>query len=280
MAVKVPSVIEQPATSSTCRSIDTGFGGYVVRHRHRQTHVQRPHQLRPRQRQSHHFDQRRQARQRQHHRHHRQGKGGRSRASATRFRSCTLFYTQDQAPFAQSQVTELQGNIVTALVLVMVLVVAAMGIRSGLIVGAGIPVSFLFALIFIYQFGLHVQLHGHVRHAPGLGMLIDGAIVVTEYADRKMVEGFDPKTAYALAPSACSGRSPHPSPPPWPRFCPSCSGRAFGQVHALSARDRVHGAVRLAALRPRFRPALGAIFGKAELQGRKSLETLQAARRR
>ena len=30
-------------------------------------------------------------------------------------------------------------------------------------------------------------------------MLIDGAIVVTEYADRKMTEGFERRSAYALA---------------------------------------------------------------------------------
>jgi multidrug efflux pump len=42
-----------------------------------------------------------------------------------------VFYSQDQAPFAAQQVTELQGNILTALALVMVLVVAAMGLRSG-----------------------------------------------------------------------------------------------------------------------------------------------------
>ena len=57
-----------------------------------------------------------------------------------------VFYTSDQAPFAQGQVTELQGNIFTALGLVMVVVVAAMGFRSGVIVGLGIPVSFLFSL--------------------------------------------------------------------------------------------------------------------------------------
>ena len=57
-----------------------------------------------------------------------------------------ILYTQDQAPFAQQQVTELQGNIVTALALVMVLVVASMGVRSGIIVALSVPVSFLFAL--------------------------------------------------------------------------------------------------------------------------------------
>ena len=58
-----------------------------------------------------------------------------------------IFYSQDQAPYAESQVVELEGNILTALCLVMVIVVAAMGIRSGLIVGFGIPASFLFSLI-------------------------------------------------------------------------------------------------------------------------------------
>ena len=33
----------------------------------------------------------------------------------------------------------------------------------------------------------------------GLGMLIDGAIVVTEYADRKMAEGMTPRDAYAAS---------------------------------------------------------------------------------
>ena len=33
----------------------------------------------------------------------------------------------------------------------------------------------------------------------GLGMLIDGAIVVTEYADRKMIEGYNRRGAYILA---------------------------------------------------------------------------------
>ena len=111
----------------------------------------------------------------------------------------TLFYTQDASPRALQQVTELEGNIVTALALVMTLVVAAMGLRSGLIVGMGIPISFLFALIFIYLFDYTFNFMVMFGMLLGLGMLIDGAIVVTEYADRKMVEGFDNRAAFTLA---------------------------------------------------------------------------------
>ena len=111
----------------------------------------------------------------------------------------SLFYTQDSSPRAKQQVTELEGNIVTALALVMTLVVAAMGLRSGLIVGAGIPISFLFALIFIYLFDYTFNFMVMFGMLLGLGMLIDGAIVVTEYADRKMAEGFDNRAAFTLA---------------------------------------------------------------------------------
>ena len=43
----------------------------------------------------------------------------------------TVIFSQDQSGFAKEQVSELQGNIVTAMALVMVMVVAAMGLRSG-----------------------------------------------------------------------------------------------------------------------------------------------------
>ena len=110
-----------------------------------------------------------------------------------------LSYSQDQAPYARNQVTEMQGNIVTALAIVMVLVVATIGLRSGLIVGAAIPVSFLFALIFVWLLGYTFNFMVMFGMLLGLGMLIDGAIVVTEYADRKMAEGMAPPEAYANA---------------------------------------------------------------------------------
>ena len=82
-------------------------------------------------------------------------------------RSINMFISLNYATFAERLVTELQGNMVTALVLVMVVVLAVMGIRSSLVVGTTIPVSFLLALIFLWLSGLSLQLHGHVRDAAG-----------------------------------------------------------------------------------------------------------------
>jgi multidrug efflux pump len=113
--------------------------------------------------------------------------------------SIDILPSQNTAEFAETQVTELQGNIMTALALVMVLVVAAMGFRSGVIVGLGIPVSLLFSVIIIYLLGYTFNFMVMFGMLLGLGMLIDGAIVVTEYADRKMSEGLDHAQAYSEA---------------------------------------------------------------------------------
>ena len=111
----------------------------------------------------------------------------------------SVSYSSDQGPYAKSQLVELEGNIVTAMGIVMIIVVAAMGFRNGLIVGLAIPSSFLFALIFVYLVGYSFNFMVMFGMILGLGMLIDGAIVVTEYADRKMIEGHEKRQAYIIA---------------------------------------------------------------------------------
>ncbi len=108
-------------------------------------------------------------------------------------------YTSDQSEFTLSMVSEMQGNILAAMALVMVIVVAALGIRSGLIVGFGIPFSLLFSLIILNLIGFSFNMMVMFGMLLALGMLIDGAIVVTEFADRKMAEGLSSQDAYAVA---------------------------------------------------------------------------------
>ena len=110
-----------------------------------------------------------------------------------------VLYSVDQSIFAQQQVDELQGNIGTALCLVMIVVVAALGLRSGLIVGLGIPVSLLFAITILYIIGFTYNFMVMFGLLLGLGMLIDGAIVVTEEADRRMLAGSPRQAAYSGA---------------------------------------------------------------------------------
>ena len=187
-----------------------------------------------------------------------------------------LFYTQDQAPFARDQVTELQGNIVTALALVMVLVVASIGVRSGMIVGAAIPVSFLFALIFVWILGYTFNFMVMFGMLLGLGMLIDGAIVITEYADRKMAEGLSPRAAYANAATRMF----------WPvtasvattlaaflplMFWPGVSGK-FMRYLPVTVFYVLVGSLLYALV---FGPTIGAAFGKAGTRTERTMRTLR-----
>ena len=105
----------------------------------------------------------------------------------------------DQSPYTRDMVSEMEGNIVTAMSLVMVIVVAALGFRSGLLVGLGIPFSLLFALIITFQMGFSFNFMVMFGMLLALGMLIDGAIVITEFADRKMAEGLSSKAAYQVS---------------------------------------------------------------------------------
>ncbi len=108
-------------------------------------------------------------------------------------------FTQDQGYFAESMVNEVQGNIFTALTLVIIVVVSALGIRSALIVGLAIPVTFMFAFLWLFALGYSFNFMVMFGLILGLGMLIDGAIVISEYADRKMADGLERKQAYTLA---------------------------------------------------------------------------------
>ena len=100
-----------------------------------------------------------------------------------------ISYLFDQSPYTRELVSEMEGNIVTAMGLVMVIVVAALGFKSGLLVGLGIPFSLLFGLIINSQLGYSFNFMVMFGILLALGMLIDGAIVVTEFADRQNGRG-------------------------------------------------------------------------------------------
>jgi multidrug efflux pump len=111
----------------------------------------------------------------------------------------TVSYQFNQAPEMVEQIDTLQGNIFTAMFLVLTIVVAAVGLRSGFLVALAIPVSFLFAFIVINALGYSYNFMVMFGLLLALGMLIDGSIVVVEFADRKMAEGKSSHQAYVYA---------------------------------------------------------------------------------
>ncbi|MDX1490670.1 MAG: efflux RND transporter permease subunit [Pseudohongiellaceae bacterium] len=107
-----------------------------------------------------------------------------------------ISYMNNTAPIVIEQNLGLQGNMVTSMVLVLIVVIAAVGIRSGLLVTLSVPFSFFFAFIIISMMGFTYNFMVIFGLLLGLGMLIDGAIVMIEFADTKMAEGYTKEDAY------------------------------------------------------------------------------------
>ena len=114
-------------------------------------------------------------------------------------KNLTVVKTNDDTVWANMMVSELNGNIISAVVLIMILVVASMGFRVSMLVGLSIPFCFLMTYLTLYLLGYEVNFLVMMGLLLGMGMLIDGSIVVTEYADRKISEGLSRLEGYRLA---------------------------------------------------------------------------------
>ncbi len=107
--------------------------------------------------------------------------------------------SNDQSRTVNSMVSQLEGSVLTAVALVMIVVLAALGSRSALLVGFAIPTSFLlcFAMLAVMDVSIsNIVMFGLIL---AVGMLVDGAIVVVEYADKRISEGSGPMHAYVEA---------------------------------------------------------------------------------
>ncbi len=106
---------------------------------------------------------------------------------------------QDKSEHIRTMLSDLQNSVVFAILLVMIVIVAALGVRSATLVGIAIPGSFLAGILVLTALGLTINIVVLFALILAVGMLVDGAIVVVELADRKMIEGEPPVRAYALA---------------------------------------------------------------------------------
>ncbi|MFN7223719.1 MAG: efflux RND transporter permease subunit [Paracoccaceae bacterium] len=113
--------------------------------------------------------------------------------------SVSVAASLDQSTNVEGMVRQLEGSVLTAIALVMVVVLAALGTRSALLVGFSIPTSFLLTFAFFAVMGISVSNIVMFGLILAVGMLVDGGIVVVEYADTRIREGSGPMAAYTEA---------------------------------------------------------------------------------
>ncbi|WP_299428471.1 efflux RND transporter permease subunit [uncultured Shimia sp.] len=107
--------------------------------------------------------------------------------------------SNDQSRVVGSMVRQLEGSVLTAIALVMIVVLASLGSRAAMLVGFAIPASFLLCFAFLALMGVTISNMVMFGLILAVGMLVDGAIVVVEYADKRIKEGVGPMHAYVEA---------------------------------------------------------------------------------
>ena len=113
--------------------------------------------------------------------------------------SIEVTYLQDQSKQVKDLLSDLEANVIAAVILVMIVIVLALGTRSAILVGLSIPGAFFAGVIALWGMGYSMNIIVLFALILVVGMLVDGAIVTTELADRKLQEGIEPKEAYSFA---------------------------------------------------------------------------------
>ena len=108
-------------------------------------------------------------------------------------------FSLDNSVQVNNMVKQLLASVLTAIALVMIVVLASLGVRSSLLVGFAIPTSFLLTFAILAVMGIAISNIVMFGLILAVGMLVDGAIVVVEYADKKVAEGIGPMAAYGMA---------------------------------------------------------------------------------
>ncbi|WP_163340208.1 efflux RND transporter permease subunit [Desulfopila sp. IMCC35008] len=95
----------------------------------------------------------------------------------------------DKSRDIELMVADLENNILTGLVLVLIVIFFAMGIRNALLVSLAIPFSMLLSFTVMYLLGITLNMVVLFSLTLALGMLVDNAIVIVENIYRFMEQG-------------------------------------------------------------------------------------------
>ena len=186
--------------------------------------------------------------------------------------------SRDKSKDVNDMLSELQNSVLSAVLLVFIVIIGILGIRSALLVGVAIPGSFLMGILIIGYFGITINMVVLFALIMAVGMLVDGAIVVTEMADRRMAEGDSRYDAYSRAAIRMA----------WPIIASTCTTLAafvplafwpgtsgeFMKYLPITLIALLSASLIMALL---FVPTLGSMFGKTGANTEEARRNLTAA---
>ena len=106
---------------------------------------------------------------------------------------------QDESEKIKTQIKDLENNVILATLIVLVIIILFMGWKSAFLVSVSIPSSFLLSMIILSFFNVTINVVVLFALILSVGILIDGAIIVVEYANRRASEGIDKKKVFVLS---------------------------------------------------------------------------------
>ena len=108
-------------------------------------------------------------------------------------------FTQDSSTIVDQLLGDLINAVAISILLVLIIIVAVLGLRTGMLVGIAIPGSMMIGILFLLVYGATMNIVVMFSLILASGMLVDGAIVITEYADRQISKGLARVDAYTAA---------------------------------------------------------------------------------
>ncbi len=180
-----------------------------------------------------------------------------------------LTFSQDKSTDIRNLLDDLQNSVLTAVILVFVVILFYLGFRSSMLIGLAIPTSFLMGILFLSLAGLTVNIVVLFSLILAVGMLVDDAIIVTEYAERRMAQGAPAPEAFSEAarrmvgPVVVSTMTRIAAFSPL-LFWPGIVGE-FMSYMPITLIATLSASIIYALL---FAPTLGSIFGKAVVEER------------
>jgi len=110
-----------------------------------------------------------------------------------------VVFLNDQSIEMRDLLSDLQNNVIAAVVLVMLVTVLFLGVRASLLVAVAIPGSFLGGILIIWGLGFTMNVIVLFALILVVGMLVDGAIVVVELGERLIAQGHGKTAAFRMA---------------------------------------------------------------------------------
>ena len=108
-------------------------------------------------------------------------------------------FFQDESEKIITQVNDLENNVILATIIVFIITLFFMGLKSSILVSISIPFSFLLSMIILSFFDVTINVVVLFSLILSVGILIDGAIIVVEYANRRANEGISKKKVFILS---------------------------------------------------------------------------------